>query len=57
VESLEFYIDHSQCDRVNAAREKTNEIRKATTSFYRVEVEQIRPHPNMTDDYFLPEPA
>lgn len=57
VESLEFYFDHAQCDRVNAAREKTNEIRKATSSFHLVEVEQIRPHPDMTDEYFLPEPA
>lgn len=57
VESLEFYLDHAQCDRVNAAREKTNEIRKATSSYHLVEVEQIQPHPDLTDEYFLPEPA
>lgn len=57
VESLKFYFDHAQCDRVNAAREKTNEIRKATSGFHLVEVEQIRPHPDLTDEYFLPEPA
>jgi hypothetical protein len=55
VESLEFYFDQARCDRVNAARERTNEIRKAASTFYLVEVEQIRPHTDMTDEYFLSE--
>ena len=57
VESLEFYFDQAQCDRINAARQKANEICKAASSFCLVEVEPIRPHTDMTDGYFLSEPT
>lgn len=54
VESLEFYLDEEQCDRVDAARVKTNDIRKGAGAFHLVEVPTVRPHPEMTDEYFLP---
>ncbi len=51
VERFAFYIDETQCDRVNEAYEKEMEARQAA-GFLSATRAPLRPNPDMNDSYF-----
>jgi hypothetical protein len=52
VKSISFYLSPDQCNELNRARADVDERKKGMTNVWIVE-RDIRPHPDMNDEYWL----